>query len=91
MAVVVLVVAGGVSRWSRARSPRSSTAPLRSRKRSTSGTGTACTWPNWRSRRPQLPPQERDVQIAALRQRLFTKPGDALRAASLDRGAAAAQ
>ncbi|KVQ05640.1 lipase secretion chaperone [Burkholderia ubonensis] len=36
-----------------------------------------------------LPPQERDAEIAALRQRLFTKPGDALRAASLDRGAAA--
>jgi lipase chaperone LimK len=37
-----------------------------------------------------LPPQARDEQIAALRQRVFTKPGDALRAASLDRGAAAA-
>jgi lipase chaperone LimK len=36
-----------------------------------------------------LLPQERDEQIAALRQRIFTKPGDALRAASLDRGAAA--
>ncbi|WP_175921479.1 lipase secretion chaperone [Burkholderia latens] len=38
-----------------------------------------------------LPAQERDAQIAALRQRIFTKPGEAVRAASLDRGAAAAQ
>ncbi|MBM2777278.1 lipase secretion chaperone [Burkholderia territorii] len=38
-----------------------------------------------------LSPQERDAQIAALRQRMFTKPGEAMRAASLDRGAAAAQ
>ncbi|RQS35944.1 MULTISPECIES: lipase secretion chaperone [unclassified Burkholderia] len=38
-----------------------------------------------------LSPQDRDAQIAALRQRMFTKPGEALRAASLDRGAAAAQ
>ncbi|WP_126283568.1 lipase secretion chaperone [Burkholderia stagnalis] len=37
-----------------------------------------------------LTPQERDAEIAALRQRVFTKPGDAVRAASLDRGAAAA-
>ncbi|WP_107309836.1 lipase secretion chaperone [Burkholderia metallica] len=34
-----------------------------------------------------LSPQDRDVQIAALRQRVFTKPGEAVRAASLDRGA----
>ncbi|WP_269506388.1 lipase secretion chaperone, partial [Burkholderia sp. IMCC1007] len=34
-----------------------------------------------------LSPQDRDAQIAALRQRVFTKPGEALRAASLDRGA----
>lgn len=38
-----------------------------------------------------LSPQDRDAQIAALRQRMFTKPGEALRAASLDRGATAAQ
>ncbi|KWF97732.1 lipase chaperone [Burkholderia diffusa] len=38
-----------------------------------------------------LSPQDRDAQIAALRQRMFTKPGEAMRAASLDRGAAAAQ
>lgn len=37
-----------------------------------------------------LPPQERDAQIAALRQRTFTKPGEAVRAASLDRGAGGA-
>ncbi|RQS24583.1 lipase secretion chaperone [Burkholderia sp. Bp8998] len=37
-----------------------------------------------------LSPQDRDAQIAALRQRMFTKPGEAVRAASLDRGAAAA-
>ncbi|MBN3786944.1 lipase secretion chaperone [Burkholderia sp. Ac-20353] len=37
-----------------------------------------------------LSPQDRDAQVAALRQRIFTKPGEALRAASLDRGAAAA-
>ncbi|KVN41730.1 lipase chaperone [Burkholderia pyrrocinia] len=37
-----------------------------------------------------LTPQERDAEIAALRQRVFTKPGDAVRAASLDRGAATA-
>ena len=34
-----------------------------------------------------LAPQDRDAQIAQLRQRFFTRPGDALRAASLDRGA----
>lgn len=34
-----------------------------------------------------LSPQDRDAQIAALRQRVFTKPGEAVRAASLDRGA----
>nr|WKF61125.1 Lipase chaperone [Paraburkholderia busanensis] len=33
-----------------------------------------------------LPAQERDAQIAQLRQQFFTRPGDALRAASLDRG-----
>ncbi|MFL9902657.1 lipase secretion chaperone [Paraburkholderia fungorum] len=33
-----------------------------------------------------LPPQQRDAQIAQLRQRLFTDPGDAMRAASFDRG-----
>jgi lipase chaperone LimK len=38
-----------------------------------------------------LSAQDRDAQIAALRQRMFTKPGEAVRAASLDRGAAAAQ
>ncbi|RQR35709.1 lipase secretion chaperone [Burkholderia sp. Bp9143] len=38
-----------------------------------------------------LSPQDRDAQIAALRQRMFTKPGEAVRSASLDRGAAAAQ
>ncbi|WP_175915644.1 MULTISPECIES: lipase secretion chaperone [unclassified Burkholderia] len=38
-----------------------------------------------------LSPQDRDAQIAALRQRMFTKPGEAMRAASLDRGTAAAQ
>ncbi len=38
-----------------------------------------------------LSPQDRDAQIAALRQRMFTKPGEAVRAASLDRGAGAAQ
>ncbi|MBY4768873.1 lipase secretion chaperone [Burkholderia ambifaria] len=38
-----------------------------------------------------LSPQDRDAQIAALRQRMFTKPGEAVRAASLDRGAAAAR
>ncbi|AOI59609.1 lipase secretion chaperone [Burkholderia diffusa] len=38
-----------------------------------------------------LSPQDRDAQIAALRQRMFRKPGEAMRAASLDRGAAAAQ
>jgi len=38
-----------------------------------------------------LSPQDRDAQIAALRQRMFTKPGEAIRAASLDRGTAAAQ
>ncbi|MGU7782879.1 lipase secretion chaperone [Burkholderia sp. PU8-34] len=37
-----------------------------------------------------LSPQDRDAQVAALRQRFFTKPGDALRAASLDRGATGA-
>ncbi|MBM2652139.1 lipase secretion chaperone [Burkholderia diffusa] len=38
-----------------------------------------------------LSPQDRDAQIAALRRRMFTKPGEAMRAASLDRGTAAAQ
>jgi len=38
-----------------------------------------------------LPPRDRDARIAALRQRVFTKPGEAVRAASLDRAAAAAQ
>ncbi|EDT43586.1 lipase secretion chaperone [Burkholderia ambifaria] len=38
-----------------------------------------------------LSPQDRDAQIAALRQRMFTKSGEAVRAASLDRGAAAAR
>ncbi|AGK50915.1 lipase chaperone [Burkholderia thailandensis MSMB121] len=38
-----------------------------------------------------LSPQDRDTQIAQLRQRYFTQPGEALRAASLDRGGAAAQ
>ncbi|WP_175709701.1 lipase secretion chaperone [Burkholderia ambifaria] len=38
-----------------------------------------------------LSPQDRDAQIAALRQRMFSKPGEAVRAASLDRGAAAAR
>ncbi|EMN1930274.1 lipase secretion chaperone, partial [Burkholderia ambifaria] len=38
-----------------------------------------------------LSPQDRDAQIAALRQRIFTKSGEAVRAASLDRGAAAAR
>ncbi|MBR8145556.1 lipase secretion chaperone [Burkholderia sp. AU19243] len=38
-----------------------------------------------------LSAQDRDARIAALRQRIFTKPGEAVRAASLDRGAAAAQ
>ncbi|MCA8089605.1 lipase secretion chaperone [Burkholderia anthina] len=33
-----------------------------------------------------LAPQDRDAQIAALRQRVFTQPGEAVRAASLDRG-----
>ncbi|MCA8241617.1 lipase secretion chaperone [Burkholderia sp. AU32262] len=37
-----------------------------------------------------LSPQDRDAQIAALRQRVFTKPGEAVRAASLDRGAGSA-
>ncbi|MEQ5843130.1 lipase secretion chaperone [Paraburkholderia acidicola] len=34
-----------------------------------------------------LAPQDRDAQVTQLRQRFFTRPGDALRAASLDRGA----
>lgn len=38
-----------------------------------------------------LSPQDRDTQIAQLRQRYFTQPGEALRAASLDRGGAATQ
>ncbi|MGS0891697.1 lipase secretion chaperone [Burkholderia stagnalis] len=38
-----------------------------------------------------LSPSDRDAQIAALRQRIFTKPGEAVRAASLDRGAGAAR
>ncbi|OAJ52602.1 lipase chaperone [Paraburkholderia ginsengiterrae] len=33
-----------------------------------------------------LPPQQRDAQIAQLRQQFFTNPGEAMRAASLDRG-----
>ncbi|KEZ03390.1 lipase chaperone [Burkholderia sp. MSh2] len=37
-----------------------------------------------------LSQQDRDAQIAALRQRVFTKPGEAVRAASLDRGAGGA-
>lgn len=32
----------------------------------------------------QLEPKEHDVQVENLRQRIFTKPGEALRAASLD-------
>lgn len=36
--------------------------------------------------RQDLPPQQRDAQIAQLRQQFFTNPGDAMRAASLDRG-----
>ncbi|WP_323119829.1 lipase secretion chaperone [Burkholderia alba] len=36
-----------------------------------------------------LAPQDRDAQVAQLRQRYFTEPGEALRAASLDRGSAA--
>lgn len=35
-----------------------------------------------------LSPQDRDAQIAQLRQRYFTEPGEALRAASLDHGSA---
>ncbi|CAI8694700.1 lipase secretion chaperone [Burkholderia pyrrocinia] len=35
-----------------------------------------------------LSTQDRDAQIAQLRQRYFTEPGEALRAASLDRGSA---
>ncbi|MFP3502821.1 lipase secretion chaperone [Burkholderia sp. SIMBA_062] len=38
-----------------------------------------------------LSPQDRDARIAALRRRMFTKSGEAVRAASLDRGAAAAR
>ncbi|MDN7672614.1 lipase secretion chaperone [Burkholderia oklahomensis] len=38
-----------------------------------------------------LSPQDRDAQVAQLRQRYFTEPGEALRAASLDRGSAATQ
>ncbi|AWV03544.1 lipase secretion chaperone [Burkholderia sp. JP2-270] len=38
-----------------------------------------------------LSPKNRDAQIAALQQRVFTKPGEAVRAASLDRGAGAAK
>lgn len=37
-----------------------------------------------------LPPQQRDAQIAQLRQQFFTNPSDAMRAASLDRGSASA-
>lgn len=33
-----------------------------------------------------LPPQQRDAQVAQLRQQFFTNPSDAMRAASLDRG-----
>ncbi|HHW4673191.1 MAG TPA: lipase secretion chaperone, partial [Xylella fastidiosa subsp. pauca] len=32
----------------------------------------------------QLEPKEYDVQVENLRQRIFTKPGEVLRAASLD-------
>ncbi|KVE32375.1 lipase secretion chaperone [Burkholderia sp. TSV86] len=35
-----------------------------------------------------LSPQDRDAQIAQLRQRYFTEPGEAMRAASFDRGGA---
>jgi lipase chaperone LimK len=38
-----------------------------------------------------LSPQDHDAQIAQLRQRYFTEPGEALRAASLDRGDAGPQ
>jgi lipase chaperone LimK len=37
-----------------------------------------------------LPPQQRDAQIAQLRQQFFTNPSDAMRAASLDRGSGSA-
>lgn len=37
-----------------------------------------------------LPRQQRDAQIAQLRQQFFTNPGDAMRAASLDRGSGSA-
>ncbi|MFL9866297.1 lipase secretion chaperone [Paraburkholderia fungorum] len=37
-----------------------------------------------------LPPQQRDAQIAQLRQQFFSNPGDAMRAASLDRGSGSA-
>jgi lipase chaperone LimK len=38
--------------------------------------------------RQDVPPQQRDAQIAQLRQQFFSNPGDAMRAASLDRGRA---
>ncbi|MFL9984295.1 lipase secretion chaperone [Paraburkholderia sediminicola] len=37
-----------------------------------------------------LPPQQRNAQVAQLRQQFFTNPGDAMRAASLDRGSGSA-
>lgn len=37
-----------------------------------------------------LPPQQRDAQIAQLRQQFFANPSDAMRAASLDRGSGSA-
>jgi lipase chaperone LimK len=37
-----------------------------------------------------LSPEERDARIAALRQHMFTKPGEAARAAAFDRGAGTA-
>jgi lipase chaperone LimK len=40
--------------------------------------------------RQDLPPQQRDAQIAQLRQQFFSNPGDAMRAASLDRGSGSA-
>ncbi|RKF39474.1 lipase chaperone [Paraburkholderia fungorum] len=40
--------------------------------------------------RQDLPPQQRDAQIAQLRQQFFSNPADAMRAASLDRGSGSA-
>ncbi|AJZ61657.1 lipase chaperone [Paraburkholderia fungorum] len=37
-----------------------------------------------------LPPQQHDAQVAQLRQQFFSNPGDAMRAASLDRGSGSA-